>query len=232
MMNTLLRFTLVAASLLAFSASAVADENLGEDAPQSPLILQDDSLRSAYERRALDGEVRAASLLVDYYLSGDDSQRSMAIYWLRIYSRNTGKASMMLGGLLLASENTEEQEEGVAILKEMAAEGDEPAVSALARFYHSKKDLERARFWTERAAILGDVSSMIRLGEDLSKYRDSPSRIVAATWFLLASSKYGEQSFMAIDLRRRGESLMVELNESSRLAVRNYVTELVRASAH
>lgn len=231
MINTLLKSAFLVAVLVSLCTRAVAGGQSDAEAPEAPSILQNNSLRADYESRALAGDARAASLLADYFLSGDGSQRSAGIYWLRIYSRNTGKASMALGGLLLASERPEEQEEGVAIAKEMAAEGDRPAVLALARFYHSKEDMERAHFWTERAALRGDVSSMIRLGAYLSKHEDNASSVLAATWFLIASSHYSEKSFMAINLRNRADSSMAELDEPGRRAVRNYVTEILKAGA-
>lgn len=214
--------------LLALFTSVTAGGRSGDEDPEPPIVLQDESLRATYESRALDGDVRAASLLADYFLGGDSSQREMGIYWLRIYSRNTGKASMALGGLLLASDNTEEQEEGVVIAKELAFDGDKDAIYALARFYHARSDVEMAHFWTERSALLGNVPSMIRLAEYLSEYRDDSSRIMAATWFLIASSHYSEPSFMATSLRERAEVAMAELDESNQVTIRNYAKAFLR----
>lgn len=181
--------------------------------------------RCWYERAACRGDVTGMLALAESYKGwyGFSKDYEKAMYWYRkAMCLGSGEAEFQLGLLLLQNANRSKFCKGLDLTVEAAEQGNPDALAALGNLYlegrmGGKRDLECARSYFERAALMGSAEGAFSLGMLYATgVGVAKNHQEASKWFIMAAKRGLPSAEMLVgDLYREGRGVQKNYSKAA-----------------
>ncbi len=180
------------------------------------------------EEKGNKGDKEALACLFDYYIYEDYDR---ALFWARIGDKfNDARSRYLLGGILVDSNNPNEQKEGVALLKKAAEQNYWLAQTVLARLYKDgkvvQKDFRETEKWFRKAALQGVRHSMLALCELMTnRAKDISTLSEAYGWtFLMLKRTTSKWSKPFIDEVHEAQHKIIKKAKELKIDEKNVIS--------